>query len=398
MSPNCPSCGNDTVERSAYYAQDHLVCTSCGTVVEEGSFENSSLLDGTTLVPTSRNKHASSVQLSIKNVPKSFFQIAYYNRTGKKVQAGLKKSKDLASAFKFNQDMTNELTDLYSELVKTEVFFFRKQKVKEILAGCCAYKVMRERDIAISLSSICNFLGCTASEFSFIYKQFLNISSFKIISTSAQQLVPAVVSDLKLQEEAEDVTKKTLEIINLAEKLGFTSGRTATPVVIGAAFLAWQSMNIQRMKTSFQRFCSIVGLSKLVTANRRASELKHLLVDLGKQIPWLTADRVTVANVILHIDSIIKYSHAFIKDKSKLTDKEKKGKNENPDAAVSSKRGLVQGGPSDDSCKKQKKGQLSYEAGYVSDDISDSEIESYIKSDTEIKEYEKLLSKFEQKS
>ncbi|XP_013790960.1 transcription factor IIIB 50 kDa subunit-like [Limulus polyphemus] len=397
MSLNCPSCGNDTVESGEYYAQDHLVCTSCGTVIEEDSFENSSLLDGTTLVAASRNKHTSSVQLSIKNVPKSFLQIAFYKRTGKKVQAGLNKSKDLASAFKFNQDMTNELTDLYSELVKTEVFFFRKQKVKEILAGCCAYKVMRERDIAVCVSSICNFLDCTASEFSLIYKQFLNVSSFKIRSTSAQQLVPVVLSDLKLGEEAEDMSKKTLEIINLADKLGFTSGRTATPIVIGAAFLAWQAMNIQRMKTSFQTFCSVVGLSKLVTARRRALELKHLLVDLGKQIPWLTADRVTVANVILHIDSIIKYSYAFIKDKSALSDKGKKDNNQNPDVVVSSKRELVQGESSAGSCKKQKKEELSYEAGYVSDDISDSEIDSYIKSDTEIKEYEKLLSKFEQK-
>lgn len=118
----------------------------------------------------------------------------------------------------------------------------------------------------------------------------------------------------ELAENPKDLNKRAAALVELAADSWVVTGRRPVPIIMAAIYLSWQSLrpNKQRLKTSLEKFCQIAQVKKLRPALKRIVELKDVLCKLGKEIPWVT-EVVTADTVVLHLEDILKHRYALLR-------------------------------------------------------------------------------------
>lgn len=156
------------------------------------------------------------------------------------------------------------------------------------------------------------------------------------------------------------------------------------------------------MKYTLNKFCEIARLPNLkqlrvnrrVTAAQRVRELREELCKLGRALPWLRGGTVEPGSVCTLVDDILSYRRTLMLQAVRST--ELKEDAEEQSAASSeeahwSKRHLFLP-PSARNTKRPRP----YSPGpdvTGDENISDTEIESYIRSPDEVKLYQKIQKK-----
>lgn len=108
-------------------------------------------------------------------------------------------------------------------------------------------------------------------------------------------------------ENSKDLTKRALALVELAADSWIVTGRRPVPIMMASIFLAWQSLNPNkhRLKFSLEKFCQLAKVNKNKAAMKRIAEIKEVLCKLGKEIPWVR-EAVTPDNVVRHVEDILK--------------------------------------------------------------------------------------------
>lgn len=128
---------------------------------------------------------------------------------------------------------------------------------------------------------------------------------FKISSTQVAE---------EMAETSKDLTKRAVALVELAADSWIVTGRKPIPVMMAAIYLAWQSLkpNKQRLKFSLDKFCQMAKVNKNNAASRRINEIKEVLCKLGKEIPWVR-EAVTPDNVARHVEDILQHRYALLR-------------------------------------------------------------------------------------
>lgn len=118
----------------------------------------------------------------------------------------------------------------------------------------------------------------------------------------------------ELAENPKDLNKRAAALVELAADSWIVTGRRPVPIIMAAIYLAWQSLRPvkQRLKTSLEKFCQIAQVKKLRPALKRIVELKDVLCKLGREIPWVS-EAVTSDNVVLQVEDILKHRYALLR-------------------------------------------------------------------------------------
>ncbi|XP_028273908.1 transcription factor IIIB 50 kDa subunit isoform X2 [Parambassis ranga] len=118
----------------------------------------------------------------------------------------------------------------------------------------------------------------------------------------------------ELAESSKDLTKHAVALVELAADSWIVTGRRPVSIMMAAVYLAWQSLkpNKQRLKFSLDKFCQIAKIDKHKPALKRIAEIKQVLCKLGKEIPWVK-EEVTPDNVVRQIEDILKYRYALLR-------------------------------------------------------------------------------------
>lgn len=108
--------------------------------------------------------------------------------------------------------------------------------------------------------------------------------------------------------------KHAVALVELAADSWIVTGRNPVPIMMAATYLAWQSLkpDRHRLKLSLDKFCLLANVPKKKLAMKRMSELKGVLCKLGSEIPWVS-DIVTPDNVVQHVGDILQYRHALLR-------------------------------------------------------------------------------------
>lgn len=116
-----------------------------------------------------------------------------------------------------------------------------------------------------------------------------------------------------LAENSKDLTKRAMALVELAADSWIVTGRKPIPIMMASIFLAWQSLKPtkQRLKFSLEKFCQLAKVNKSKPALKRITEIKEVLCKLGKEIPWVTA-KVTPDNVVQHVEDILMHRYALL--------------------------------------------------------------------------------------
>lgn len=110
------------------------------------------------------------------------------------------------------------------------------------------------------------------------------------------------------------MTKRAVALVELAADAWIVTGRKPIPIMMAAIFLGWQSLkpNKQRLKFSLDKFCQIAKVNKHKPALKRITEIKEVLCKLGKEIPWLR-EAVTPDNVVLQVEDILQHRYTLLR-------------------------------------------------------------------------------------
>lgn len=118
----------------------------------------------------------------------------------------------------------------------------------------------------------------------------------------------------ELAENSKDLTKRAVALVELAADTWIVTGRKPIPIMMAAIYLAWQSLkpNKHRLKFSLDKFCQIAKVNKHKPALKRITEIKEVLCKLGQEIPWVR-EEVTPDNVVWQVEDILKHRYALLR-------------------------------------------------------------------------------------
>ncbi|XP_070780778.1 transcription factor IIIB 50 kDa subunit [Enoplosus armatus] len=299
---SCPGCGSSNIVDDDLYAQRQLVCVDCGYVVSEGALADEPV--GGSDVSYSRTTAVAKkpcvnlikgrqrvkaicrilrVHNEIEDLSQNYFNRAYQHESFIKVS--LQKKDILAgccvlvSCRLLNWPIT---MGTISCLLDAD----------PMVVGVIYQEMVKILNIEAPIINVTDVMEAHSQEY--------KISSLHIPE--------------ELAENSKDLTKRAVALVELAADTWIVTGRKPIPIMMAAIYLAWQSLkpNKQRLKFSLDKFCQIAKVNKHKPALKRITEIKEVLCKLGKEIPWVR-EAVTPDNVVLQVEDILKHRYALLR-------------------------------------------------------------------------------------
>ncbi|XP_075945213.1 transcription factor IIIB 50 kDa subunit [Anarhichas minor] len=301
---SCPGCGSSNVVDDDLYCQAQLVCVDCGSVVSEGTLACESEYVGGSDVSYSRTA-------------------AEAKRPCMNLINGVQRVKAICRILRVNSEIEKLSLTFFNRAYRHESFIRVSLRKKEALAGCCALVSCRLRNWPITMGTISCLTDTDPMAVGAIYQEMLKIlnieaPSFNVIDVMEAHSHEYKISSLHVPEELaenhKDLTKRAVELVELSADAWIVTGRRPVPVMMAAIYLSWQSLkpNKHRLKLNLDKFCRLAKVNKHQPALKRITEMKEVLCKLGKEIPWVR-DAVTPDNVVHQVEDILAHRYALLR-------------------------------------------------------------------------------------
>uniref|UniRef100_A0A8C8DPY0 Transcription factor IIIB 50 kDa subunit n=1 Tax=Oryzias sinensis TaxID=183150 RepID=A0A8C8DPY0_9TELE len=294
---------------------------------------------------------------------------------------------------------------------------------KEILGGCCVLASCRQQRWPITVGTISCLLNGDPAAVGEVYQEMIKVLNIQAPTFNKSTLyvylsfyrykVSLGHVPEELAEDSKGLTKRAIALVELAADSWIVTGRQPLPIMMAAVYLAWQSLkpNAQRLKMSLEKFCKLAKVQKSKTAGTRITEMKGMLYKLGKEIPWykevLTPDNVVslVGDILQHRFSLLRRalkSHELsllekcpTSSSSEVSDLKSPSEESNPQTQELTqnwgKRVLF--APPCVVNAKRKRAERPPLHVTGDEEISDSEIESYIRTPQEARDFAMMQEK-----
>lgn len=118
----------------------------------------------------------------------------------------------------------------------------------------------------------------------------------------------------ELAESCQALSRRAVALVELAADSWIVTGRRPVPIMTAAMYLAWQSLKPSRLRLKYtlEKFCRVAQVASHRVAKKRVAEMKEVLCKLGKEIPWETA-APTADSVLLQVEDILTHRHALLR-------------------------------------------------------------------------------------
>ncbi|NXD83661.1 BRF2 factor, partial [Halcyon senegalensis] len=406
----CPECGSESLVEDAHYAQQQLVCASCGCVVSEG------------LLTTT---YTEEEQLR---------EVAYSQSTGQKeqlsrcLQRGIRRVQDLCKVLQLPAVFEETSVSYFQRALQHPSFHLVSLEKKELLGGCCVFVTCRQHNWPLTMGTICSLLYAKQELFAGVFLSLQKELGLSVPALSLADLVKTHLNSFRLFQHAADLpapfvedkekmVSRTMQMVELASETWLVTGRHPIPIVTAAAFLAWQSLRpAARLACTLARFCKLAAIDLPPPAHLRLKELLEILLRMASQLAWLRVFDVDKKTVVKHIGDLLQHRIFLLKNAFCLEGEEEQG-DATPGQGSSGQAPLgspVQGPPpaqkgcpSEGSCrraggrrpllppcllnprKRLRTAALSASDAAITGDepISDSEIEQYLRDPEEIRAF-----------
>nr|XP_004671546.1 transcription factor IIIB 50 kDa subunit [Jaculus jaculus] len=395
---SCPDCGSSELVEDSHYSQNQLVCSDCGCVVTEGVLTTTFSDEGNLREVTYSRSTGEHEQVS------------------RSQQRGLCRVKDLCRVLKLPPTFEDTAIAYYQKAYRLSGIRAARLQKKEVLVGCCVLITCRQHNWPLTMGAICTLLYADLDVFSGTYMQIVKLLGLDVPSLCLADLVKTYCSSFRLFhaspsvpakyiEDQEKMLSRTLQLVELANEAWLVTGRHPLPVVTAATFLAWQSLRpSDRLTCSLARFCKLANVDLPYPAVSRLQELLGILLQMAKQLAWLQVLKLDKRSVVKHIGDLLKHRHmllrmAFRDGTAELETQEKtpeQGRGEEVGLdSFSLPKGKRPASPSlllpPCMLKSPKQAQPTPPVSTVTgdEDISDSEIEQYLRTPQEVRDFEK---------
>ncbi|CAH2274622.1 transcription factor IIIB 50 kDa subunit [Pelobates cultripes] len=386
----CPDCGSCDVVEDAHYSQDQLVCTACGFILTEGLLTTTQAEEG------------------FQQAVKFSESTGERESTSKCKLRGIKRVRDVCRVLRLPDSFTDTAVSYYEQAFNHPTYHFITTQKKEAVMGCCVYITCRQHQWPLTMATICSLLYTKKEIFASIYPDVvqtlkLNVpllslcdlvkshcTSFKLFQNSSS-VPPAYVEDLN------KVLERALQTVELASETWLVTGRHPIPIVTAAAYVSWQSLQPStRLSCTFVRFCKLSDVDLPPPSKKRLKEFHEIFLKLANQLPWLKMLSLNKNTVVRHLGDILKHRSYLLRQALAATETVKMS----TDSETYSTTGKAsQSSPFLPPCitNPQKRSyRMAFPPGPQNltgeEDISDSEIEQYLRTPSEIEEFKHALA------
>ncbi|XP_019937659.2 transcription factor IIIB 50 kDa subunit [Paralichthys olivaceus] len=298
----CPGCGSSSIIDDDLHCQAQLVCVDCGAVVAEGALVNDA-------VGGADVNYSQTTAVARKPCPNLVY--------------GLQRVRAICRTLRVNHEIENLSQTNYTQAYQHEHFIHVSLQKKEVLAGCCVLVSCRLLNWPIAMGTISCLLDADPMVVGAIYKemvQALNITAPIINITdvmeahSQEYKISSLHAPEELAADPKQLNKRAVALVELAADTWIVTGRQPIPIMMSAIYLSWQSLKPTklRLKLPLEKFCKIAKVNKHKVALKRVDEMKEVLCKLGKELPWIKED-VTPENVVKHVEDILQYRYALLR-------------------------------------------------------------------------------------
>ncbi|XP_029940873.1 transcription factor IIIB 50 kDa subunit [Salarias fasciatus] len=298
----CPGCGSSNVVEDDLYSQAQMVCVDCGSVVSEGTLAQDPL-DGTAV------SYSRSTAVSKKPC--------------RNLIEGLQRVKAICRILRVNESI-EELSDkYYNQAYRHQSFINVTLHKKHILAGCCVLISCRLCNWPVTMGTIGYLVDADPVEVGGIYQDMvkvLDVNAPIVCITDVMQAhsqeykISATEVPDELSENSRDLTKRAVALVELAADAWIVTGRQPTPIMMAAVYLAWQSLKPSKLRLGFSlsRFCQLARVKQHKPAMKRVAEMKEVLCKLGKELPW-SSEAVTPDSVVHQVGDILQNRNVLLR-------------------------------------------------------------------------------------
>ncbi|XP_012731898.2 transcription factor IIIB 50 kDa subunit [Fundulus heteroclitus] len=308
----CPGCGSSNIVDDDLYCQAQRVCVDCGSVVSEGSLADDPI--GGSDVSYSRTT-------------------AVTKKPCLNLIKGLERVKEICRILRLSSEIEDLALTYFRQAYVHETFINVSLQRKELLAGCCVFVSCGQRDWPITLGTICCLLNADQTLVGGVYQEMMKVLNIQAPFINITDVIEAHVQEYKisaqhvpeeLAEESEALTKRAVALVELAADSWIVTGRRLLPIMMAATYLAWQSLNPNKHRIRFplSKFCQVAQVQKRTTATLRITELKQALCKLGRELPWIR-EAVTENNVVRLVEDILDHRHTLLASALKNHEKAK---------------------------------------------------------------------------
>ncbi|XP_077593415.1 transcription factor IIIB 50 kDa subunit isoform X1 [Stigmatopora nigra] len=297
----CPFCGSSSLVEDDHHTQRQVVCADCGTVVSEGAL----IHDQFEGAAVSYNRTTAVAKKPCLNQIK-----------------GQQRLTALCRVLRVNSEIETQASTYFGQAYEHEHFLNVSLQKKDNLAGCCVLVSCRQLNWPITIGTVACLLDADISTLGAIYLEMVQVLKIQAPLVNISDMMEAHCQEYKISsldvhenfaENCKDLNKRALSLLEMAADSWIVTGRKPLPLMMAAVYLAWQSLNPNkfRLKMSLDKFCAIAKVRKNQTASKRVGEIKSVLCKLGQEIPWLTGS-VTMDNVAWHVADVVKNRFALL--------------------------------------------------------------------------------------
>nr|XP_021495587.1 transcription factor IIIB 50 kDa subunit [Meriones unguiculatus] len=303
----CPDCGSSELVEDSHYTQSQLVCSDCGCVVTEGVLTTTFSDEG------------------------NLREVAYSRSTGENEQVSrsqqrdLRRVRDLCRILKLPQTFEDTAVSYYRKAYQLSGIRAARLQKKEVLVGCCVLITCRQHNWPLTMGTICALLYADLDVFSGTYMQIVKLLGLDVPSLCLEDLVKSYCGSFKLfqaspsmppkyVEDKDKMLSRTLLLVELANETWLVTGRHPLPIITAATFLAWQSLRpSDRLTCSLARFCKLANVDLPYPAASRLQELQAVLLQMASQLAWLQVLKLDKRSVVKHIGDLLQHRHILLR-------------------------------------------------------------------------------------
>ncbi|XP_052018401.1 transcription factor IIIB 50 kDa subunit [Apodemus sylvaticus] len=393
----CPDCGSSELVEDSHYSQSQLVCSDCGCVVTEGVLTTTFSDEGNLREVTYSRSTGENEQVS------------------RSQQRDLRRVRDLCRILKLPLTFEDTAISYYQKAYQLSGIRAARLQKKEVLVGCCVLITCRQHNWPLTMGTICALLYADLDLFSGTYMQLVKLLGLDVPSLCLADLVKAYCGSFKLfqaspsipdkyVEDKDKMLSRTLLLVELASETWLVTGRHPLPVITAATFLAWQSLRpADRLACSLAQFCKLADVDLPYPAASRLQELLAVLLQMASQLAWLQVLKLDKRSVVKHIGDLLQHRRMLVRMAFRDAAAEVESKKQQQGQGQQEEVGdgpfdLPKKRPASPALllppcmlKPPKRTQTMPPDSVVTGDenISDSEIEQYLRTPQEVRDFER---------
>ncbi|XP_049721746.1 transcription factor IIIB 50 kDa subunit [Elephas maximus indicus] len=303
----CPDCDSTELVEDSHYSQSQLVCSDCGCVITEGVLT-------TTFADEGHLREVTYSQSTGEN-----------EQVSRSQQRGLRRVRDLCRVLQLPSTFEDTAVAYYQQAYRHSGIRAARLQKKEVLVGCCVLITCRQHNWPLTMGTICTLIYADLDVFSGTYMQIVKLLGLDVPSLCLADLVKTYCSSFRLfqaspsvpakyVEDKEKMLSRTLQLVELANETWLVTGRHPLPVITAATFLAWQSLQPSgRLTCSLAQFCKLANVDLPYPAASRLQELLAVLLQMAEQLAWLQILKLNKRSVVKHIGDLLQHRHTLVR-------------------------------------------------------------------------------------